>query len=247
MEHDWRDRDEKESDADEEDEEPAAWRPEGTADEEEVPGAKAKKPKSNVSDWRTGGFEQIAASKSRNAAWEPEEEEKSAPVVTAPVGGNAGSRGEQTGCGRYLGPAESSSGRTCCPRSFERKARDGNGNCCGRGQGETLKRAKARGEETGKRFVVFCFVQPMGRRDSKGQPAGFGLGRSGDKSTRDAEEWNGKRVRCEPGNKGGDRGSRAAASNGRGDSRGSRASNGKRRIRIGDGAFHRRKQFLRKR
>ncbi|HEY6943544.1 MAG TPA: response regulator [Candidatus Acidoferrum sp.] len=85
MEHDWRDRDETETVEEEEDEEPVAWRPEGTADEEEIPAVKAKKPKSSVSDWRTGGFEQIAASKSRNAGWEPEEEEKPARVETAPV------------------------------------------------------------------------------------------------------------------------------------------------------------------
>jgi len=84
MEHDWHDRDEQEMNAEEENEEPAAWRPEGTADGEEVPAAKTKKPKSSVSDWRTGGFEQIAASKSRNVGWEPEEE-TSAPVGTAPV------------------------------------------------------------------------------------------------------------------------------------------------------------------
>jgi CheY-like chemotaxis protein len=85
MEHDWRDRDEEETEVEEEDEEPAAWRPEGTAEEEEAPAAKAKKPKSSATDWRMGGFEQIAASKSRNAGWEPEEEEKPAPVETAPV------------------------------------------------------------------------------------------------------------------------------------------------------------------
>ena len=85
MEHDWRDQDEEEMDAVEEDEEPAAWRPEGTPEEEEVPAAKTKKSKSSASDWRTGGFEQIAASKSRNAGWEPEEDEKPAAVETAPV------------------------------------------------------------------------------------------------------------------------------------------------------------------
>ena len=84
MEHDWRDRDEAETEAEEEDEEPAAWRPEGTAEEEEATAAKAKKPKSSASDWRMGGFEQIAASKSRNAGWEPEEETP-APVVPPPV------------------------------------------------------------------------------------------------------------------------------------------------------------------
>jgi CheY-like chemotaxis protein len=85
MERDWRDRDEEETEAEEEEEEPAAWRPEGTAKEEEAPAAKTKKQKSSASDWRMGGFEQIAASKSRNAGWEPEGEEKPAPVETAPV------------------------------------------------------------------------------------------------------------------------------------------------------------------
>ena len=78
MEHDWRDRDEEEVDAEPEDEEPAAWRPEGTADEE-VPAAKAKKPKSSANDWRMGGFE--VTNKSRNTGWEPEEETR-APVET---------------------------------------------------------------------------------------------------------------------------------------------------------------------
>jgi len=84
MEHDWRDRDEKVAEEEEEDEEPAAWRPESTG-EEEVPAAKTKNSNSCASDWRTGGFEQIAASKSRNVAWEPAEEEKPAPVEAAPV------------------------------------------------------------------------------------------------------------------------------------------------------------------
>src|SRR5215469_9973783 len=84
MEHDWRDRDEA-TESEEADEEPAAWRPEGTGDEEEVSAANTKKPKSNVSDWRTGGFEQIAASKSRNTGWEPEEEENPTPLETAPA------------------------------------------------------------------------------------------------------------------------------------------------------------------
>jgi hypothetical protein len=81
MEHDWRDRDEEEMDAaEEEDEEPAAWRPEGTADkEEEVPAAKTKKSKSSASDWRMGGFE--AVSKARSVGWEPGEEAP-APVET---------------------------------------------------------------------------------------------------------------------------------------------------------------------
>jgi CheY-like chemotaxis protein len=86
MEHDWRDRDDEELAEEEEDEEPQAWRPEGTADEEEVPAAKAKKSnsKSSADDWRMGGFEQIAASKSRHTGWEPEEETP-APAEAAPV------------------------------------------------------------------------------------------------------------------------------------------------------------------
>ncbi|HVH70739.1 MAG TPA: hypothetical protein VNB49_06485, partial [Candidatus Dormibacteraeota bacterium] len=82
MEHDWRDCDEEEMDAEEE--EPAAWRPEGTGDEEEVPATKSKKSKSGSNDWRMGGFEQIAAGKSGSIGWGPEEETP-APVVTPPV------------------------------------------------------------------------------------------------------------------------------------------------------------------
>jgi len=82
-EHDWRDRDEEEATAEEEDAEAAGWRPEGTGDEKDVPAAKSKKSKSNENDWRMGGFEQIAASKSRNTGWEPEQEPAS--VETAPV------------------------------------------------------------------------------------------------------------------------------------------------------------------
>lgn len=82
MEHDWHDQDREETDAEEEDEEPAAWRPEGTEDEEEVPAAKAKKSKSGANDWRMGGFE--AVSKARVTGWEPEEETP-APVVTPPA------------------------------------------------------------------------------------------------------------------------------------------------------------------
>src|SRR5262249_41180051 len=79
MEHDWRDKDEEELDAEEEGEESAAWRPESTADEEEVPAAKTKKPKSSANDWRMGGFE--VTNKSRSTGWEPEEETP-APVET---------------------------------------------------------------------------------------------------------------------------------------------------------------------
>ena len=85
MEHDWRDKDEEESVEVEEDEEPAAWRPAGDA--EEAPAAKSKKSKSSASDWRMGGFEQIAAGKSRSMGWEPEEE-KPAPAEAAPVASN---------------------------------------------------------------------------------------------------------------------------------------------------------------
>jgi len=86
MEHDWRDKDDEEETIEvEEDEEPAAWRPAGDA--EEVPAAKSKKSKSSTSDWRMGGFEQIAAGKSRSMGWEPEEE-KPEPVEVAPVASN---------------------------------------------------------------------------------------------------------------------------------------------------------------
>jgi CheY-like chemotaxis protein len=86
MEHDWRDRDDQEVVEEEEDEEPPAWRPEATGDEEELPAAKAKKSKSKSSadDWRTGGFEQIAASKSRTTEWAPEVETPQ-PAEAAPV------------------------------------------------------------------------------------------------------------------------------------------------------------------
>jgi CheY-like chemotaxis protein len=85
MERDWRDRDEEETVEEAVDEEPAAWRPEGDA--EEIPAAKTKKPKGSVTDWRTGGFEQIAAGKSRSMGWEPEEE-KPQPMETAPAAVN---------------------------------------------------------------------------------------------------------------------------------------------------------------
>ena len=83
MEHDWRDRDEEQVDAEEEDEEPAAWRPEGTADEQEVPSAKTKKPKGSANDWRMGGFE--VTNKSRNMGWEPEEETPAPAETVAPA------------------------------------------------------------------------------------------------------------------------------------------------------------------
>ncbi len=86
MAHDWRDRDDEEVAKEEEDEQAPAWRPEGAGDEEGVPAAQARKSKSKsgADSWRTGGFEQIAASKSRNSGWEPEEETP-APVEAAPV------------------------------------------------------------------------------------------------------------------------------------------------------------------
>src|SRR5438105_4741585 len=69
MEHDWRDRDSEEV-AEEEEEQPSAWRREGAGDQEEVPAANAgkSKSKSSVGDWRTGGFEQMAAGKSGTPA-----------------------------------------------------------------------------------------------------------------------------------------------------------------------------------
>ena len=88
VERDWRDKDEEEVvEEGEEEEEPAAWRPEGQEQKEEVPAEKSsKKSKSSVSDWRTGGFEQIAASKSRHT-WEPEEE-KPEPAEVVPAASN---------------------------------------------------------------------------------------------------------------------------------------------------------------
>jgi CheY-like chemotaxis protein len=80
MEHDWRDQDDEETTEEEEDEEPASWRPEGN--EEEISATKSKKKsKSSITDWRTGGFEQIG--KARSMGWEPEEE-KPEPVAPAP-------------------------------------------------------------------------------------------------------------------------------------------------------------------
>jgi CheY-like chemotaxis protein len=85
LQRDWRDKDEEVVEEEEEEEEPAAWRREG--EEEETQAAKSKKSKSGVTDWRTGGFEQIAASKSRNTGWEPEEEKPEA-VETVPAASN---------------------------------------------------------------------------------------------------------------------------------------------------------------
>ena len=91
LERDWHAQDEEEVE-EEEEEEPAGWRPEGVeadsnAVEEETRAAKSKKAKSNVTDWRTGGFEQIAASKARHVGWEPEEEQPEL-VPTAPAASN---------------------------------------------------------------------------------------------------------------------------------------------------------------
>ncbi len=85
MERDWHAKDEEET-AEEEEEEPAAWRPDGQDQEAEAPAAKSTKSKSSSSNWRAGGFEQIAASKSRNT-WEPEEETPEL-VTTAPAASN---------------------------------------------------------------------------------------------------------------------------------------------------------------
>src|SRR6201982_994842 len=64
MQHDWRDRDEEEVAEEEQDEQSPTWRPEGTGGQEDVPAAQARKSKSKsgAGDWRTGGFEQTAAS-----------------------------------------------------------------------------------------------------------------------------------------------------------------------------------------
>jgi CheY-like chemotaxis protein len=86
MEHDWRVRDEEGMDAEEEEEEePAGWRPEGTADVEveQVPAANTKKSKSSANDWRMGGFE--AVNKARSSGWEPEEEAPAPVEMVAPA------------------------------------------------------------------------------------------------------------------------------------------------------------------
>jgi len=86
LERDWNAKDEEEETEEEEEEEPVAWRPEGSG--EEVPAEKSTKSKSSANDWRTGGFEQIAASKARKT-WEPEEEKPelvaTTPAAKAPV------------------------------------------------------------------------------------------------------------------------------------------------------------------
>ncbi len=78
-ERDWRDRDEEETEEAEEEEKPAAWRRDEAESHEEVASSKGKK---SGSDWRSGGFEEIA--KSRSTGWEPEEE-KPELVETAPA------------------------------------------------------------------------------------------------------------------------------------------------------------------
>ena len=85
MERDWHAEEEV---AEEEEEEPAAWRPEGQDQEDEAPTEKIGKSKGNsgASNWRAGGFEQIAANKSRHT-WEPEEETPEL-VATAPAASN---------------------------------------------------------------------------------------------------------------------------------------------------------------
>ena len=88
MEHDWRDGDDEEMDDEQGEEEPAGWRPEGAGNEEEVPAAKAKKPKSSASDWRMGGFE--VASRSRSMGWEPEEETSAPAETLAPAASSRG-------------------------------------------------------------------------------------------------------------------------------------------------------------
>ena len=88
LEHDWRDRNEGEADAEEQEEEPAAWRADGNAGEEEVPAAKTKKSKSSANDWRTGGFE--AVSKARSMGWEPEEETPAPVETVAPAPSSRG-------------------------------------------------------------------------------------------------------------------------------------------------------------
>jgi CheY-like chemotaxis protein len=76
---DWRDPDVEESDEEEEEEKPETpWRREDAESYAEA-GSGAS---GGAKDWRTGGFEQIAAEKTRG--WEPEEE-KPEPVETAPA------------------------------------------------------------------------------------------------------------------------------------------------------------------
>jgi CheY-like chemotaxis protein len=80
-ERDWRDPDVEESDEEEEEEKPAApWRREDAESYAEAESGRGAK------DWRAGGFEQIAAEKTRG--WEPEEE-KPELVETAPAASNS--------------------------------------------------------------------------------------------------------------------------------------------------------------
>jgi CheY-like chemotaxis protein len=83
VDRDWRDADEEEADEEEATEEPAGWRHEET--ESQAP----TETRSSAKDWRAGGFEQIAAGKSRGIGWEPEEEKpevvETAPAASHPV------------------------------------------------------------------------------------------------------------------------------------------------------------------
>ncbi len=83
VDRDWRDADEEEADEEEAAEEPAGWRHEET--ESQAP----TETRSSAKDWRAGGFEQIAAGKSRGIGWEPEEEKpevvETAPAASHPV------------------------------------------------------------------------------------------------------------------------------------------------------------------
>jgi CheY-like chemotaxis protein len=79
---DWRDPDVEESDEEEEEEKPETpWRREDAETYAEAESGRGAK------DWRAGGFEQIAAEKTRGVAWEPEEE-KPKLVETAPAASN---------------------------------------------------------------------------------------------------------------------------------------------------------------
>jgi CheY-like chemotaxis protein len=79
---DWRDPGVEESDEEEEEEKPETpWRREDAETYAEAESGRGAK------DWRAGGFEQIAAEKTRGVAWEPEEE-KPELVETAPAASN---------------------------------------------------------------------------------------------------------------------------------------------------------------
>ncbi len=83
MEHDWRDGDEEEVEAEEAAEEPAGWR------HEETESPAQTETRNSAKDWRAGGFEQIARERSRNTGWEPTEEKpevvETAPAASHPV------------------------------------------------------------------------------------------------------------------------------------------------------------------